>query len=90
MHDLEGGFLNANPRIGVIAWTDPKNVGSVRVAEKIGLLYMGEITADEGAVEVVYGVPELCDGRKFSRQDVVSFYGPGETGRACKAALLGQ
>jgi len=89
MYELEGGFVNVEPKIGIIAWPSPKNRGSVRVAEKIGMEYSGEMTADGGEVEVVYGVPELCGERRYTRETEVSFYGPGEVGRMCKAALLG-
>lgn len=89
MHELQGGFLLAKPHpIGIIAWPNPSNRGSVRVAEKIGMVNMGNITGDDG-VEVVYGVPELLGDRRFTKGTVVSFYGPGEIGQRCKAALLG-
>ena len=90
-HELQGGFLNAEPNpIGIIAWLKPSHIGSVRVAEKIGMVRMGEVTGDEGEVEVVFGVEALCGGRVFNKEDdVVSFYGPGSVGVRCKAALLG-
>lgn len=89
MEELEGGFAHAKPKIGIIAWPTPSNAASVRVCEKIGMVEMGEITGDDG-VEVVYGVPALLGDRRFTKEEVVSFYGPGEMGRECKAALFGE
>jgi len=89
MDDLQGGFLHAKPPIGIMAWPTPSNQASIRVAEKIGMVYVGEITGDDEEVEVVYGVPELLGGRTFTKDTVVSFYGPGEAGQRCKAALTG-
>ena len=39
----------------IIAWPNPDNVGSVRVAEKIGMVKAGEVREkDTGRIQVVY------------------------------------
>ena len=89
--ELQGGFVNARPKIGVVAWPLPSNIGSVGVARKLRMARVGELSADDGRVEVVFGMKELLDGRVFDKESdpVVNFYGPGELGQQCKAALEG-
>jgi len=44
MYELEGGFANAKPKIGIIAWPSPTNRASVKVAEN----WLGVYGRDDG------------------------------------------
>lgn len=95
VHDFQGGFRNAKPdMIEIIAWPKESNRQSVRVAEKLGMVDMGEIGSGGGEASVVFGVEELVGvrdkGKRWTRETTVNFFGPGERGQRAMKILGGE
>lgn len=61
----------------IMAWPGVGNGASVRTAEKVGLVYAGEIEDEEGKPALVYILPGM-DFEKIKGERITMF---GESGR---------